>query len=74
MNQKNGKNSIGLDICFEDLENPIDLFTKWFSKAKETEINRTTIPNPFEDRGQTNKWLYVVDEVARSCIKKYNEK
>ncbi len=39
MNQKNGKNSIGLDICFEDLENPIDLFTKWFSKAKETEIN-----------------------------------
>ena len=39
MNQKNGKNSLGLDVCFEDLENPIDLFKKWFSKAKDTEIN-----------------------------------
>lgn len=42
--------------------------------AKETEINRTTFPNPFEDREQINKWLYIVDEVARRCIKKYNEK
>ncbi len=39
MNQKNGKNSIGLDSCFEELENPIDLFSKWFDKAKENEIN-----------------------------------
>ena len=39
MNQKNGKNSLGLDSIFEDLDNPIDLFKKWFDKAKETEIN-----------------------------------
>ena len=39
MNQKNGKNSLGLDSCFEDLANPIDLFKKWFSKAEEGEIN-----------------------------------
>ena len=39
MNQKNGKNSLGIDICFEDLNNPIDLFKKRFSKAEETEIN-----------------------------------
>ena len=39
MNQKNGKNSLGIDSCFEDLSNPIDLFKKWFEKAKETEIN-----------------------------------
>ena len=39
MNQKNGKNSLGLDLCFEDLDNPIDLFKKWFKKAEETEIN-----------------------------------
>ena len=39
MDQKNGKNSIGLDSCFEELENPIDLFSKWFDKAKENEIN-----------------------------------
>jgi pyridoxamine 5'-phosphate oxidase len=28
-----------LDSCFEDLDNPIELFKKWFSKAEETEIN-----------------------------------
>ena len=39
MNQKNGKNSLGLDLCFEDLDNPIDLFKNWFKKAEETEIN-----------------------------------
>ena len=39
MNQKNGKNSLGIDICFEDLDNPIELFKKWFSKAEENEIN-----------------------------------
>ncbi len=39
MNQKNGKNSLGLDIIFEDVDNPIELFKKWFSKAEESEIN-----------------------------------
>jgi pyridoxamine 5'-phosphate oxidase len=39
MNQKNGKNSLGLDLCFEDLGNPIDLFKNWFKKAEEKEIN-----------------------------------
>jgi len=39
MNQKNGKNSLGLDSCFEDIDNPIDLFKNWFKKAEETEIN-----------------------------------
>ena len=44
MNQKDGKNSIGLDGCFEDFSNPIDLFKKWFENAKEKEIND---PNAF---------------------------
>ena len=39
MNQKNGKNSLGLDSIFEDLDNPIDLFKNWFKKAEKTEIN-----------------------------------
>ena len=39
MNQKNGKNSLGLDIIFEDVDNPIELFKKWFSKAEKSEIN-----------------------------------
>ena len=39
MNQKNGKNSLGIDKCFEETNNPIELFEKWFEKAKEHEIN-----------------------------------
>ena len=39
MNQKNGKNSMGLDSCFGELDNPIDLFKKWFSEAEKNEIN-----------------------------------
>ena len=39
MNQNNNKNSLGLDLCFEDIDNPIDLFKNWFKKAEETEIN-----------------------------------
>ena len=35
----NQKNSLGLNICFKDLENPIDLFKEWFNEAKNTEIN-----------------------------------
>ena len=44
MNQKNGQNSLGLDICFEDSANPIDLFKKWFAAAEKSEIND---PNAF---------------------------
>ena len=40
----NQKNSLGLDYCFKDLENPIDLFEEWFNEAKKTEIND---PNAF---------------------------
>ena len=39
MNQNNGKNSLGLDKCFEEANNPIELFKKWFAKAEKTEIN-----------------------------------
>ena len=35
----NQKNSIGIDLCFKDLDNPIDLFVDWFTEAKKTEIN-----------------------------------
>ena len=35
----NQKNSLGIDLCFKDLDNPIDLFVDWFNEAKKTEIN-----------------------------------
>ncbi len=39
MNEKNGQNSLGLDVCFEDSANPIDLFKKWFAAAEKSETN-----------------------------------
>ena len=35
----NEKNSLGLDKCFLDLEDPFELFEKWFADAKKKEIN-----------------------------------
>tara|TARA_B100000029_G_scaffold427131_1_gene436389 strand:- start:133 stop:756 length:624 start_codon:yes stop_codon:yes gene_type:complete len=35
----NQKNSLNLNICFKDEDNPIDLFKEWFEEAKKTEIN-----------------------------------
>ena len=35
----NQKNSIGINKCFGDTNNPIELFKSWFDEAKKTEIN-----------------------------------
>ena len=35
----NEKNSLGLNKCFLDLDNPFELFDKWFEEAKKKEIN-----------------------------------
>ena len=38
----NQKNSLGLDSCFKDLEDPLALFTIWLVEAEKKEIN---VPN-----------------------------
>ena len=35
----NQKNSLGLDKCFGELDDPFKLFEEWFNEAKKTEIN-----------------------------------
>ena len=35
----NQKNSLGLNKCFLDLDNPFELFQEWFEEAKKNEIN-----------------------------------
>ena len=35
----NQKNSLGLNNCFLDLDNPFELFESWFEEAKKKEIN-----------------------------------
>ena len=35
----NQKNSLGLNKCFLDLEDPFELFENWFEEAKKKEIN-----------------------------------
>ena len=40
----NQKNSLGLDKCFLDVNDPIELFKYWFNEAKKIELND---PNAF---------------------------
>ena len=35
----NQKNSLGLNKCFGELENPFKLFEEWFEEAKKSELN-----------------------------------
>ena len=35
----NQKNTLGINFCFGEYENPIDLFKEWFDEAKKAEIN-----------------------------------
>ena len=35
----NQKNSLGLDNCFLDLDDPIQLFKEWMEEAKKSELN-----------------------------------
>ena len=35
----NQKNSLGLNKCFLDLDDPFELFEKWFDETKNKEIN-----------------------------------
>ena len=35
----NQKNSLELDKCFGELENPFKLFEEWFGEAKKSELN-----------------------------------
>ena len=35
----NQKNTLGLNKCFLDLDNPFELFQRWFEEAKKKEIN-----------------------------------
>ena len=35
----NQKNSLGLNKCFNDLDDPLKLFEEWFEEAKKSEIN-----------------------------------
>ena len=35
----NQKNSLGLNFCFKEEDNPIGLFKEWFNEAIKSEIN-----------------------------------
>ena len=65
MNQKNGKNSLGLDICFEDEANPIVLFKKWFADAEKSEIND---PNALSVATSSSKGIPSVRMVLLKAI------
>ena len=63
----NQKNSLGLNKCFLDLDNPFELFHEWFEEAKKKEIND---PNALA-LGTASK--EGVPSVRMVLLKDYNE-
>ena len=64
----NQKNSLGLDKCFLDLDDPFELFEKWFNEAKNKEIND---PNALALGTANEKG---VPSVRMVLLKDFNEK
>ena len=64
----NQKNSLGLNKCFLELDNPFQLFEKWFEEAKKNEIND---PNALA-LGTVSK--EGIPSVRMVLLKDYNEK
>ena len=64
----NEKNSLGLDNCFKDYKNPLELFKEWFEEAKKTEIND---PNALALATSTKDGIPTVRMVL---LKDFNEK
>ena len=63
----NQKNSLGLNKCFLDLDNPFELFERWFEDAKKKEIND---PNALALGTATKKG---VPSVRMVLLKGYNK-
>ena len=64
----NQKNSLGLNKCFLDLDNPIELFNIWMNEAKNTELND---PNALALATSTSK---NVPSVRIVLLKDFSEK
>ena len=64
----NQKNSLGLDNCFLDLDDPIQLFTAWMEEAKKSEPND---PNALS-LATSNKENH--PSVRMVLLKEYNKK
>ena len=62
----NQKNSMGLNNCFKDLKNPMDLFSDWYKEAQKTEIND---PNAFSLATVDKKGI---PSVRMVLLKNYN--
>ena len=64
----NQKNSLGIDICFQDLNNPIELFRNWMEDAKKSEPND---PNALALATADKKGI---PSVRMVLLKDFNEK
>jgi len=62
----NQKNSLGLDSCFLDLEDPIELFKSWMNEAEKKEIRDPTASSlaTANKAGQPNVRMVLLKELS----------
>lgn len=60
------------DNKYNSLVQALYKFRNSIVHAKEKEIARTTIPDPFNTNSAIEHWIVIIDEFAIKCIEKYN--
>lgn len=59
---------------FDELPGALYQYRNSLVHAKENELIRTTLPNPFDLSQIIHRWNYLIEFIARRCITKYNSK
>lgn len=60
--------------CISNISSSLYNFRNSLVHAKESEIEKTKFPNPFEVNHIVDKWISVVEIISLECIRKYNQK
>ena len=63
----NEKNSFGLNYCFKDLENPLDLFSNWFKQGRSTKASKL-YPLPSRLRTEMEIVVMIFTALAMICF------
>lgn len=68
------RNNLTQNTEFNQFVSALYAYRNSLVHAKESEINNTVFPNPFDLKEDNDKWLFVIDDLALRCIRRYNQR
>lgn len=66
------RNALIQDTEFSQVVSALYAYRNSLVHAKESQLNNTVFPNPFDLKEENDKWLLIIDDLALRCIRKYN--